>query len=143
MIGDGQFAHAHLGMCKRTPRHTAHHPPMHPLHARQIFTNPWLLPMPYNWALFLGSLLLNHRQIAVTKFSANQMFLVAGCLKSDSHCLYYVVRDSCSRFIKIIWKTSSHLTFMLSLWTLRSFKVPVTRDKVVKVWVIKNLCLIT
>ena len=34
------------------------------------------------------------------------------------------------------------VTYMLTLWTLRLFKVPVTREKVVEVWMLKNLCLI-
>ena len=37
---------------------TEHHPPTHPLHTNKIIINPWPLYMPYNCALFLGSLLL-------------------------------------------------------------------------------------
>ena len=38
-------------------------PQTHPLHAHQIITNPWPLPMPYNCALFLGSLLFLSLQL--------------------------------------------------------------------------------
>ena len=35
---------------------SAHHTPIHPLHACKIINNPWPLLMPYNCALFLGLL---------------------------------------------------------------------------------------
>ena len=37
---------------------TEHHLPMHPLHTCKIITNPRPLLMPYNWVLFVGSLLI-------------------------------------------------------------------------------------
>ena len=38
--------------------YTEHHLPMHPLHTCKIINNPRPLPMPYNWVLFVGSLLM-------------------------------------------------------------------------------------
>ena len=40
------------------PANMAHQPPTHPLSQGQIIFNPLHLPMPYNCALFRGSLLL-------------------------------------------------------------------------------------
>ena len=42
----------------QTQANIANYPPMHPLPHKQIFSNPWTIPVPYNCALLWGSLLL-------------------------------------------------------------------------------------
>ena len=53
---------------------TANHPPTCPLHAHKTISKPWPCPMPYNCALFPGSLLL-------IAFSKQQMYFPLQFLK--------------------------------------------------------------
>ena len=61
-------AHSHMTIALAC---TAHHPSRHPLHACKIRTNPRPLHMPYNCALFRGSLLLLFILAAITSSNSN------------------------------------------------------------------------